>query len=443
MRRPKTQYTKAGDVHIAYQVFGDGPIDLLYAQGWMTNVEYAWESPDYARYLTKLGRFARVIFFDKRGVGLSDRDVGVATLEQRSQDIHAVLDAVNSHKTVLFGASEGGAIYSVFAATYPERVSHLVLFGSRPKYLWSPDYPYGLKSDEVETEIANLIKNWGEPFPLDTGAPSVADDPSACEWFASYLRYSASPRTAEKLTRMNYEIDYRDVLPAIHVPTLVLHREGDLWCPVEHAHYISEHIPDAQLRVIPGKDHLQWYGDQDRLIAEIKEFVTGEAVVQSVERALLTVVFLDIVNSTDQLASMGDERWRGLLEQLDFSVERRVAAFGGKRVKHTGDGYLLSFTGPTSAIECAQAIVMDINRLGLECKTGVHTGECERRGNDLSGMAVHIAARIMSEANPQKIVSSQTVKDLVIGSSLKFEPIGTRDLRGVPGSWPLYSVSQI
>jgi pimeloyl-ACP methyl ester carboxylesterase len=440
LRRPKTQYANCGDLNIAYQVLGDGPVDLLYAQGWLTNVEYAWESPDYARYLTKLSRFARVIFFDKRGTGMSDRDVGVATLEQRSEDINAVLDAVGSQKAALFGASEGGAICTVFAATYPERVSHLILYGSRPRYAWAPDYPYGLQPDEIETQIADLIENWGEPFSLATGAPSVADDPAAAEWFASYLRYSASPRAAERITRMNYGIDYRDILPAIHVPTLVLHREGDLWCPLENARYIAEMIPNAKLRIVPGEDHLAWYGDQDRLVSEIKEFLTGEVAAPSIERVLLTVVFLDIVDSTEKLAAMGDERWRGILEQLDVSVERRVRGFSGQRIKHTGDGYLLSFTGPTSAIECAQEIWRDAERLGLQCKTGIHTGECERRGQDLSGLAVHIAARIMGLAEAQMIFTSQTVKDLVIGSGIEFRSLGKHDLKGVPGHWELYAV---
>ena len=441
MPRPKTHYAKCGDLNIAYQVFGDGPFDLLFAQGWLTNVEYAWESPDYARFLTKLGRMARVIFFDKRGTGMSDRDVGVATLEQRSEDINAVLDAVGSEKAVLFGVSEGGAMCSVFAATYPERVSHLILNGSRPKYVWTEDYPYGVKPEEVEPQIASFLENWGEPFALKDGAPSVADDPAVADWFASYLRFSASPRAAEQITRMNYQIDYRDILPIIQAPALVIHREHDLWCPIENARFIADNIPNAELRVIPGNDHIVWYGDQDRLIAEIKEFVVGETSGASVDRALKTILFLDIVGSTDHLSTMGDERWKSILEQLDLNVGRRVSAFGGRRIKHTGDGYLLSFSGPTRAIEFAKTIGEDIDRLGLQCQIGIHTGECEMRGEDLSGLAVHIAARIMSEAAPQAIAASQTVKDLVVGSGLEFTSLGSRELKGVPGEWPLYQVA--
>ena len=313
-----------------------GPVDLLYAQGWLSNVEYAWESPDYARFLTKLSRFARVIFFDKRGTGMSDREVGAPTLEQRSQDINAVLDAVESERAAVLGVSEGGAIASVFAASFPERVSHLIVFGSRPRYTWAPDYPFGLQEDDVEAAVAYFVENFGEPFSLETGAPSMAGDAAAADWFSTYLRFSASPRVAEKITRMNYDIDYRDVLPAIRVPTLVLHREGDRWCEIEHAQYLAQHVAGAELRVLPGEDHIPWYGDQDRLVAEIEEFVTGERVAVSVDRALLTVVFMDIVESTDRLAEMGDERWRAVLEQWDVAVRRRVGAFGGQRVKHTG-----------------------------------------------------------------------------------------------------------
>ena len=440
MQRPRTHYTKCGDIYIAYQVFGRGPIDLLYAQGWLTNVEYAWESPDYARFLTKLGRFARVIFFDKRGTGMSDRDVGVPTLEERSEDINAILQEVGTERVALLGMSEGGAICSYFAATYPETVSHLILYGSRPRYAWAPDFPSGATDEEIETSISELIANWGGAFELANGAPSVASDAAVAEWFAAYFRYSASPGTAEKITRMNYMIDYRDVLPAIRTPTLVLHRKGDRWCPIECADYLAKHIPTAEKRVFPGNDHLVWYGNQDDIVSAIEEFVTGERAQVATLRKLLTVAFIDIVGSTDTLAAMGDERWRSVLEQLDIMVSRRVNAFGGKQVKHTGDGYHLSFEGPTSAIECTREIRRDVKRLGLQCRTGIHTGECEQRGDDLSGLAVHIAARIMDAAKAQMIVTSQTVKDLVVGSEIVFQSLGLQDLKGVPGQWELHAV---
>ena len=440
MQRPKTQYAKCGDLHIAYQVIGDGPVDLLYAQGWLSNVEYAWESPHYARFLTRLGRFCRLIFFDKRGTGMSDREVGLPTLEQRSEDINAILDDVGSEKAALLGVSEGGAITSVFAASYPDRVSKLILCGCRSRYLWAPDYPIGIHEDEVEESIRYFVDNWGEPFHLDSGAPSMTGDMATAEWFAAYLRFSASASVATAITRMNYSIDIRDVLPAIRVPTLVLHSEHDQWCPVEHAKYSAQRIPGAELRILPVQDHIPFFDEQDAYIAEIKEFVTGERAAPASERALLTVVFMDLEDSTGQLAKLGDDHWRGLLEQWDVSISRRVGLFGGRQVKHTGDGYLLTFPGPTSAIEFSQAVQRDVERLGLRCRTGIHTGECERRGDDLSGMAVHIASRIMSEADGGKIACSGTVRDLAVGSGLEFNALGERSLKGVPGEWPLFAV---
>lgn len=440
MKRPRTHYAKAGDIHIAYQAFGDGPIDLLWAQGWATHIEYAWESPDYARFLNKLARFARVIFFDKRGVGMSDRDVGYPTLEERSLDINAVLDAVGSDRVAVFGASEGGAISSVFTATYPERVSHLVLNGSRARYAWAPDYPWGLKPAELIGEIDKFSQITDNRSLID-GAPSIADDPAAIGWLDTYFRYAASPRALAKLSQMNYGIDYRAILPAIQVPTLILHREGDRWCDVKHAHYLAEHIPGATLKILPGADHIAWYGDQDGMISEIREFITGETVATPADRSLMTLVFLDIVGSTEHLARMGDERWGSVLEQLDHAVNRRLAAYGGRKIKHTGDGFLLSFRGPTSALEGVMSMRSDVARLGLQSRIGVHMGECEIRGEDLTGITVHVAARIMGEAKPEEILTSQTVKDMALGADIDFRALGARTLRGIPGEWPLFSVA--
>jgi pimeloyl-ACP methyl ester carboxylesterase len=441
VNKPKTRYVKCDDLYIAYQVFGEGPIDLVYLQGWLTNIEYAWESPDYARFLQKLARFSRVIFFDKRGCGMSDRIIGAPTLEERTKDIIAILDAIGTERAALFGTSEGGAISAVFAATYPERTSHLILCGSRPAFLQSASWPYGVSPDEVEPIISALIEGWGDSFPLDTGAPTAANDPATSNWFAAYLRSSASPTAAAAITRMQFEIDYRDILSSIHVPTLVYHREGDMWVPVECAQYLADHIEGAQLCIKPGEDHLPWYGDQDSLVREVEQFVTGEVVVTKPERMLLTMVFMDIVNSTGQLAKFGDERWMSILRQLDVVVDRRVEASGGERIKHTGDGYLFAFRGPTSATEYAKIIREDATTLGLQTRIGIHTGECERYAQDLGGIAVHITARIMSEAEPQRIMASQTVKDLMAGAELSFSDAGTHQLRGVPGDWSLYYVN--
>lgn len=440
MPRPETRYARCGDIAIAYQVIGDGPNDLLYAQGWLGNIEYAWESPEYARFLTRLSRSSRLILFDKRGTGMSDRDVSFPTLEQRSEDIKAVLDAVGSTQAALLGISEGGNMASLFAATYPERVSALILCGCFPRNAWAPDYPWGQTRDELERRISALMENWGRPFNLAEAAPSVADDPRIREWFAAFLRYSASPKAAERIARLNFEIDIRDILPAIQAPTLVLHREGDCWSRPEEARLLASRIPRATLRLLSGSDHIPWYGDQDALIGEIEEFLTGKRANAATGRALATVLMTDIVGSTAKLSAMGDGRWRSLLEQLDEQVDRRVAALGGTKIKHTGDGHVLAFTGPTPAIECAQALIRDAQALDLELRTGIHSGECERRGDDLSGFAVHLAARIMAEAGAGKTLVSRTVKDLAVGSGLGFIPAGRRRLKGIAEDWDLYEV---
>lgn len=441
MERPETCYARCGDISIAYQVIGNGPIDLLYAPGWLSNIEYAWESPEYARYLSALGRFSRLIIFDKRGTGMSDRDVGFPTLEQRAEDIEAVLDTVGCRQAALMGASEGGNMALFFAATHPERVSALVLFGCFARGAWAPDYPWGETQEGIERYVASLLDNWGRPVDLADGAPSVAGNPSAQSWFATYLRFGASPHAAERIARLNYEIDIREILPAIQAPTLVLHREGDRWVAADEGRYLAEHIPRAEFRLLPGNDHIGWYGDQDRLVGEVEEFLTGRRTSTKAGRALLTVLMTDIVGSTGVLSVIGDDRWRTVLEHLDANMSRHVTAFGGQQIKHTGDGYLLAFTGPSSAIECAQALERDAKALGLDLRIGIHTGECERRGGDLIGLAVHLAARIMAESNPGTILVSRTVKDLAVGSGLTFRLVGRRKMKGIPDSWEIYALA--
>jgi pimeloyl-ACP methyl ester carboxylesterase len=438
MARPQTQYASAGDISIAYQVVGDGQIDLVYAQGWLTNIEYAWESPHYADFLTKLGRFSRLIFFDKRGTGLSERDVGFPTLEQRTEDIVAVLDAVGSDNAALFGVSEGGNMSALFAATYPERTRALVLSGTAARGSWAPDYPWRSKPEETEQLISYMRRNWGKPFDLDEAAPSMADNEAAREWWGAYIRNSASPKAAELITRLNSQIDIREILPTIRSPTLVINREHDAWGPSDEARYIADLIPNATLKIVPGVDHLPWYGDQDRMVGEIKEFLTGQRDISPSERVLLTVLMTDIVGSTERAAALGDSRWRSLLDQHDAIVRRRVSDFGGQTINTTGDGFITAFTGPTRSIQCAEAISADLARLDIQIRAGVHTGECERRGSDLGGLAVHIAARILEHAPPGEILVSGTVKDLTVGSGLEMKPVGTQSLKGVPGDWPLY-----
>jgi pimeloyl-ACP methyl ester carboxylesterase/class 3 adenylate cyclase len=441
MPRPQTQYTTAGNVSIAYQVIGDGPVDLLYAQGWLTNVEYAWESPHYAEFLTKLGRFTRLIFFDKRGTGLSDRDVGFPTLEQRTDDIIAVLDAVGSRKAALFGVSEGGNMCALFAATYPERVLGMILNGSTARGSWAHDYPWRAKPEQIEELISFMRDNWGEPVGFDEAAPSMIGDKAASDWWGAYLRNSASPKSAELITRLNSQCDIRQILPAVRCPTLILNRENDAWGLTDEARYLANLIPNSTLKIVPGADHLPWYGDQDQIVDEIRNFLTGERGTTLNARVLLTVLMTDIVGSTAKAAALGDTQWRGLLGQHDEMTKRRVSAFGGQIINTTGDGFIATFTGPTPAIQCAEEIRADVSRLDLQIRTGIHTGECERRGKDISGLAVHIAARITARAKPGQILTSGTVKDLTIGSGVNFQPAGRQNLKGVPGDWPLYAAT--
>jgi pimeloyl-ACP methyl ester carboxylesterase len=440
---PRTQYTKSGKVSIAYQVTGEGPVDLVCAPGWISNVEYAWENPAYARFLRHLGSFSRLIMFDKRGTGLSDRDVALSTLEQRVDDIRAVLDAAGSERAALFGFSEGGYMAAMFAASQPERAIALILYGSYARESWAPDYPWGRTADDYfGTWHQDLENNWGEPFQLNEAAPSMANDEASRSWFGAYLRQSASLSAALALSDWNFEADIRGILPSIRVPTLVLHRKGDRMYCVAEAQYLAEHIPGAKLVVMPGDDHLPWWGDQDRLVGEIQEFLTGARHTPPAERVLLTVVMTDIVGSTERAAKIGDQKWKDLLQQHDAIVRQELKNFDGQEINTTGDGFVLAFSGPTRAIQCTQAIRQGLGRIGLSMRAGLHTGECERRSNDLSGIAVHVASRIASKAQAGDILVSNTVKDLVVGSGITFVEMGKQTLRGVPGEWSLYSVLQ-
>lgn len=439
MKKPPTQYAYVDDIAIAYQVIGNGPIDLVYSQGWLTNIEYAWESPHYAEFLTKLGKFCRLVFYDKRGTGLSERNVGFPTLEQRTEDISAVLDAIGSREAALLGVSEGGNMCAMFAASYPERTRALILSGSSAKGSWAPDYPWAEKPEATEDTIAYLHRNWGKSFGLDEVAPTMAKNENACEWWGAYMRNSASPKTAELITRLSAELDVREILPLVHAPTLIVNREGDHWHPKQEAHFLANIIPNSTLKFVPGEDHLVWYGDQDRIIGEIEEFLTGQKAAPASDRVLLTILMTDIVGSTEKAAALGDNQWRALLDQHDALVRRAVSKFGGSEINTTGDGFITAFTGPTRAIECAQEIRSSLSSLDLGVKAGIHTGECERRGTDLGGLAVHIAARILDNSSPGQILVSGTVKDLVVGSNLNLDHVGTYPLKGIPGEWALYT----
>ncbi len=436
---PRTKYAKSGDIHIAYQVLGEGPRDLVYVPGWISHVEYAWEDPSYADFLRRLSAFSRLILFDKRGTGLSDRDVGYPTLEQRMDDVRAVMDAVGSERAAIFGISEGGNMSTLFAATYPERTVALVLFSCFAKRIWAPDYPWAPRVEEREAWLGTLERAWCGDIDLGYYAPSRAGDEDFREWLSAYFRFGASPRAAVALGRLNSDIDIRDILTAVHVPTLILHRTGDRHAKVEGARYLAERIPNAKLVELPGEDHLVWTSDPDAVIGEIEEFLTGVRHGPDPDRVLLTVLFTDIVESTATAAKLGDRGWRELLERHDAIARKHIGHCRGREVKTTGDGFLAAFDGPGRAIHCAAAIRDEVGALGLAIRAGLHTGECERRGDDLSGIAVHLAARILGKAGAGEILVSSTVKDLVVGSGIDFAERGEESLKGVPGTWRLFA----
>lgn len=441
--RPETKFTQSGDVSIAYQVVGEGPFDLLIVPGFISHLEAAWENPAYARFLERLASFSRLIQFDKRGTGLSDRVTGIPTLDERSDDVRAVLDAVGSTRTALFGISEGGPMSVVFAATHPQRTSGLILYGSIAKGSWAPDYPWGGRVEaDFEEWLAGWRREWGKPYGLEDWAPSVAGDPQFRQWWAKYLRLGASPSAVITLFRMNRQIDVRPILPVIRMPTLVLHRAGDRTINVGQGRYLAEHIPGAKLTELPGEDHLWWVGDSNAIGDEIEEFLTGERRPVEADRALMTVLFTDIVGSTKRAAELGDRRWRDLLASHNAMVQSEIARFRGNPVRSTGDGILATFDSPGRAIDCALVLGRDLRGLGLPIRAGLHTGEVQLMGKDIEGIAIHIAARVLEKAAEDEVWASRTVKDLVVGSNFKFTESGTYQLKGVAGDWPLYSVQQ-
>jgi pimeloyl-ACP methyl ester carboxylesterase len=439
--QPETHYAKSGDVHIAYQVVGDGPIDLVYAPPWIGNMELFWEEPSYARFLDRLAAFSRLILFDKRGTGSSDRAAGIPIIEQQIDDLSAVLDSVGSERVALLGASEGGSLCTLFAATHPERTSALVLCGAVAITRWSAETPWAPTRETFETWLDRVEREWGGPLGIELFAPSAAHDKRFRDWWGRLLRLAASPAAAIALLRIVDEIDVRPVLPAIRVPTLILHSAGDRVVNVESSRYLARHIANAKYVELPGIDHFPYLSDAAATLAEIEEFLTGgRRVAAEVDRVLATVLFTDIVGSTARAAEMGDARWRDLLGSYQALVRRELARFRGREVKTLGDGFLATFDGPARAIRCAQATRDAVRALGVETRTGLHTGECELMGDDVGGIAVHIGSRVAESAGPGEVLVSRTVKDLVAGSGLRFADRGTHDLHGVPGEWQLFAV---
>ena len=443
---PKTRYARSGNVNIAYQTAGKGPIDLVYVPGWVSNIETAWEDPHVSRFLERLASFSRLILFDKRGTGLSDRvsTSELPTLEQRMDDVRVVMDAADSQRAALFGASEGAVMCALFAATYPERTAALVLYGSYAKGTATSDYPHGLAEQEVIDEfIEALTELWDDAGGLlSIWAPSASDDPVAEAAFGRYLRTGASPSAVVALTRMNAAVDIRHVLPVIAVPTLVIHRTEDMIVTVEAGRDLAAKIHGAKYVELPGEDHLWFHGDADAILGEVEEFLTGTRAAEIVDRILATVMFTDIVDSTRKAAALGDRRWRDLLGRHDTLMRRELERHRGRAVKTLGDGFLATFDGPARAIRCACSARDALRGLGVEVRAGLHTGECELIGDDLGGIAVNIGARVGSVASPGEVLVSRTVTDLVAGSGIEFTDRGMHSLKGVPGEWQLYAVKE-
>jgi pimeloyl-ACP methyl ester carboxylesterase/class 3 adenylate cyclase len=440
--RPETQYARSGDVHIAYQVQGNGPLDLVSVPGWISHVEYDWELPAYQRFHERLASFSRLIRFDKRGTGLSDRVsiTELPTLEQRMDDMRAVMDAVGSERAVLMGVSEGSSLAILFAATYPERTVALVLYGAQARATAVPDYPWeALPSDPQEREawFDARMRVWGTVDELLSFSPNQLGDERFMEWASTRRRLGASPGAALALLRMNVEIDVRHVLPAIRVPTLILHRTGDQVVPVGGARYIAAHIAGSKYIEMPGDDHHQWLGDQDAMIGAIEEFLTGRRHVADSHRVLSTVMFVGVADAMSHITMLGDRRWRELLHEYQDRARRELSRFRGHPVRVTGDGTLATFDGPARAVRCARAIGDAARELGIRARAGLHTGEIDVVDDEIDGITVQMAARIGAAAGPDEVLVSGTVRDLVAGSGLTFEERGALAVRGVPGEWRL------
>ena len=440
MQTPETHYARSGDLNIAYQVVGEGPIDLVYVPGWISNIELAWDEPSHAHVLQRLAGFSRLILFDKRGTGLSDPVPldGLPPLEERMDDVRAVLDAVGSEQTAMFGFSEGGLMSVLFTATYPERVTALVLYGTFAKRIWSPDYPWAPTPEARQREIENLERNWADRMDLDQLAPS--EDEAFKRRLATYFRRSASPGAAVALLRMNTQIDVRDVLPAIQAPTLIIHRTDDRDVNVEEGRWIAAQIPGATYVELPGDAHTLWAGNTDEIIDEVEEFLTGARSPREADRLLATVLFTDIAGSTERAAQVGDARWRELIAAHHATVRRQLERHRGREIDTAGDGFFAAFDGPARAIRCACAIRDGVRALDLHVRAGLHTGECELVDGKVGGIAVHIGSRVASLAEPGEVLVSSTVKDLVAGSGIDFEDRGEHRLKGIPDPWRLFSV---
>ena len=437
---PDTIYTRSGSVNIAYQVFGDGPRDLLLVPGWVSNIDVFWEEPTVVRFFEGLAEFSRVLLFDKRGTGLSDRVSGIPTLEDRMDDVRAVMNAADSKEATLFGYSEGGPMCALFAATYPERTHALVLMGSYARRQSAPDYKYGLSDENSEQLLKAIELEWGSPLDIEQRIPSLAANPRFKSWWAKFMRAGASPASAAALMRMNFQIDVRPILQSIRIPTLILHAKHDRVVDIGAGRYLAQNIPNARLVEIDANDHVPFGDSMVQILDETQQFVTGRSDIHGDDRVVSTIMFTDIVDSTRVAAEMGDSTWRDSLDAHHMMVRRQLAIHRGTEIKTTGDGFHATFDGPARAIRCGQAICQSVEVLGLRVRVGIHTGECVRLGDELEGIAVHIAARIGALAEAGQVLVSQTVRDLVAGSGIQFDNRGVHQLKGVDGEWVVCAV---
>lgn len=442
-RPPETMYARSGDVNIAYQVVGDAPLDLVFVMGWVSHLEYFWREPRFARFLMRLASFSRLILFDKRGTGLSDRvpNSELPTLEQRMDDVRAVMDAVGSERAALIGVSEGGPMCSLFAATYPEKTLALVMIGTYAKRIRDAEYPWGPTAEEREHFFEVMREHWGGPVGLEERAPSVANDPQFRDWWATYLRMGASPGAALALTKMNAEIDVRQVLPSIRVPALVIHRTDDRCLKVEEGRYVADRIPGARFVELPGHDHLPFVGDQDEILDEVEEFLTGVRHSFEPDTVLATVLCTRIIGVDEQVQRLGQNHWEELLRRLQNHIAKETEWFRGRQLEMIEDRPLAIFDGPARAVRCASAISEYAARLGVALGAGLHTGECEMIDGRVGGVAAAISVGVANEAKPVEVLVSSTVKDLVAGSGITFEERGVHAL-APGGEWRLFAVQR-
>jgi class 3 adenylate cyclase len=440
MDRPETRYARSGDIRIAYQVVGGPGPDLILSTGFVSHVEQVWDMPRLAALYGRLAEFSRLILYDKREQGLSDRVGRPPTLEEMVDDLSAVLLAAGSDQAAVMGISEGGPTAILFAASHPERCSHLILWGSYARLAWAEDYPDGLPVDALIAWGEGIEEQWGGPVGIELFAPSWAGDPGAEADWAQLLRVGTSPRGAAALMGLYREIDARGALPLVSTPTLVMHPSEDRVIPPALGRYVADAIDGARFVEFPGQDHLLHAADFEPIVEEIEEFITGTRSSRPSERVLATVLFTDIVGSTERAAELGDREWRRLLDRHDELTRDEIERHQGRAVKSTGDGFLAAFDGPGRAIHCAESVVDRVRGLEIEVRAGLHTGECEIRNGDMGGLAVHIGARVAARADAGEVLVSGTVKDLVVGSGIEFEDRGSAELKGVPGSWRLFAV---